>query len=354
MTTKIKEELKIAQVKLMDPRSAEGAEWEALVANNEQSGFMQSLYWAQFKQASEQTVFQLVVSNENKMIAGCLLYACPDPKRPSILLAPYGPVLPFGNDELASQCLRLIINEAEKIAANINAVSMRIEPRVPHPFPRILHEFARAPVNLVPATTMYLDLRQDLDTILQGMKPKCRYNTLLAERRGVTVREENGPEAANILYQLLDEASERDGFSLEHPSFFRILLDTLLPTGILRVFIAEHENDKLGALALITHGKKATYLYGGISNNKRHLMPGYALQWKAIRSAKELGCENYDFYGYDQFQSPSHSYARFSRFKQGFGGTPERFIGAQDYIFMDKLVDNVIGFFQDVSTNTPN
>lgn len=344
--------LQIEEIDHLDPASPLGIEWEALVGKNPQAGFMQSLHWARFKESCEQTAIHLVIRSDKRLIAGCFLYTCPDEKRPTVLIAPYGPVLPWHDQDLASRCLRLILEKASEIAKRVNAVSLRIEPRIHFPAPSLLHEFAVAPVNLVPAETLLLDLTQDLNVLLSQMKAKCRYNISLSARKGVEVRDlaaqESKSEPSSIIYDLLEEASDRDDFYLEPDSFFKNLIEHLLPSGLLRVFIAEHESDPLGCLLMITHGDKATYLYGGIANQKRNLMAGYALQWHAIKEAKLAGCTAYDFYGYDQFQSPHHPYARFSRFKSGFGGSAVRFIGAQDYMFMDRLVDNVIHFFKDL------
>lgn len=342
--------IKIEEVELMDPASARGIEWERLVGENDQSGFMQSLRWGRFKQASGQIVFQIIIEQGGKIIAGCLLYTSPDPeeKKPVILAAPYGPVIPWQDERLAATCLRLILKKAEEIAQRLNAVLLRIEPRLPRPVPRIMREFGSSVVNHVPAETLLLDLRKSPDLLLADMKAKCRYNISLARKHGVEVREEQGREAAVILYKMLMQASERDDFLIEPNIFFKSLLGELQASGMARLFVAEHDGAVLGAMLMIVHEKKATYLYGGVSNENRHMMAGYALQWHAIRDAQISGCESYDFYGYDQFMSPSNQYARFSRFKSGFGGDPVRFVGGQDYVFMDKLVDNVIDFFRDI------
>ncbi|MFX5603178.1 peptidoglycan bridge formation glycyltransferase FemA/FemB family protein, partial [Acinetobacter baumannii] len=76
-----------------------------------------------------------------------------------------------------------------------------------------------------------------------------------------------------------------------------------------------------------------------VSNQKRNLMGGYALQWEAMRRAKAEGCTIYDFYGFDAFRSSEHPYARFSQFKSQFGGKPVRLIGAHDLFFTDRLAD---------------
>ena len=370
--------------------------WDDLVSANPAAGFMQRVSWARFKSAMGQIARVILVRRNSEIVAGTWLYAGHDPKKPSIMVAPYGPVLPWHEDALARQCLRLIIATAEKIASELNIVSLRIEPRIERPVPSLLSEFGSGPCNLVPAETLLLNLDVEPKEILAQMKHKCRYNIALAERKGVQVREllvdsvckdsasrddsielsfdamecssdstrtlahetdshdnqkfDSRTKALDCLYRMLEEASDRDDFYLEPRSFFETLLNELgnARDQALRLFVAEHDGDLLGALLMVIEGRRATYLYGGISNHKRNLMSGYALQWRAITEAKAAGCTTYDFYGFDQFSVPSHSYARFSRFKRGFGGRAVRFIGAQDYVFMDRLVDNVVMFFKDL------
>ena len=171
------------------------------------------------------------------------------------------------------------------------------------------------------------------------MKSKGRYNIRVAERHGVSVEESAQPEAVYKFYPLVKEASLRDGFALEPLAFFEHLSEELVPRGQASFLFAKHENDIIGSLLLVTCGERATYLYGGISNQKRQLMGGYALQWEAIKAAKRKGCCIYDFYGYDSHQSPRNEYARFSQFKSRFGGEVYRLIGAQEHFFVDCLAD---------------
>jgi lipid II:glycine glycyltransferase (peptidoglycan interpeptide bridge formation enzyme) len=94
-----------------------------------------------------------------------------------------------------------------------------------------------------------------------------------------------------------------------------------------------------------------TDLYGGITDQKRNLMAGYALQWAAMNATKRAGCSVYDFYGFEQFRSPDHAYGRFSQFKRQFGGQVMKFVGAQDYVFLDSLAD---AFIKAVQESTPD
>jgi hypothetical protein len=137
-------------------------------------------------------------------------------------------------------------------------------------------------------------------------------------------------------------AGQRNGFFVEPPDFFAGLIEQLQPAGLAHCLFAERAGATLGALLLITYGRRATYLYGAISNEQRPLMAGYALQWQAIQLARRLGCESYDFFGYEPHGTSDHLYAGFSRFKRQFGGRPIRLIGAHDYFSLDRLAEAVL------------
>jgi lipid II:glycine glycyltransferase (peptidoglycan interpeptide bridge formation enzyme) len=144
------------------------------------------------------------------------------------------------------------------------------------------------------------------------------------------------------LYALLAETAERDEFFLEPPGFFAALAEALCPAGLARFLFAEHAGEPLAAMLLTTYGPRATYLYGGVSNRHRHLMAGYAIQWAAIQAAQRAGCAVYDLYGYEPYGAPDHLYAGFSRFKRQFGGEAQRFCGAYDFFFLDRLADAIV------------
>jgi peptidoglycan pentaglycine glycine transferase (the first glycine) len=198
-----------------------------------------------------------------------------------------------------------------------------------------------------------LNLKQDPAMLLSRMKPKGRYNIGLAQRKGVTVREDSTISASQAFHKVMQEVSARDGFSAEPLAHFAALTETLCPAGLAKIFFAEHEGDILGALLMITFGKRATYLSGGTTNTKRNLMGGYALQWAAINAARKSGCEVYDFWGFDPSVSPEHAYAGFSRFKSQFNGEPINLIGTQDYYFVDHLADAVIRALKEINLFEP-
>jgi lipid II:glycine glycyltransferase (peptidoglycan interpeptide bridge formation enzyme) len=339
--------------KLPDPATAHAwaDAWEGLVQRCPESGFMQSLAWARVKQAQGLQVVHLGLFDGETLVGGAIAFTLPQPTGATLLISPEGPVLPWSDPERAGKALRALLEAMASEAGQVGAIAWRIEPRVAPPRPDVLRGFGRAPIDLVPQQTLYLDLTADDETLLAAMHAKGRYNIRLAGRRGVTVRTSLDPADTRRFYDVVVEAAQRDDFFVEPPGYFSLIAETLMPQGLARYLFAEHEGETLGALLLVTHGDRATYFYGGTTNDKRPLMAGYALQWAAIRQAREQRCRQYDFFGFEPHGDPDHLYAGFSRFKRQFGGEAVRFIGAQDHLFVDRLADAVVRAFQEIGSS---
>lgn len=201
--------------------------------------------------------------------------------------------------------------------------------------------FKRAGADIQPPDTVLVDLTPSLEQILAAMKPKCRYNIGLAQKRGVIVCEQE--DNIEVFYQLLTETAQRDGIAVHDIEYYRALFEEskeesrrTVPVQ-LRLYTARHENDDLAAIVVLFRGKQATYLYGASSNIKRNLMAPYALQWKAMQDAKSSDCTVYDLFGIPPDESPGHPMAGLYRFKTGFGGAIVHRPGSWDYPYKPVL-----------------
>jgi len=195
--------------------------------------------------------------------------------------------------------------------------------------------FKRAAADIQPPDTVLINLNQSCEQTLASMKPKWRYNILLAEKKSVQVNC-GGSQELDKFYNLLKETAERDGIAVHSFDYYKTLFDVagLEKNGeksTLRLYTAVHEGDTLSAIVVLFRGKTATYLYGASSNIKRNLMAPYALQWKAMRDAKEAGCLVYDLFGIPPNDDPNHPMAGLYRFKTGFGGRIIHRPGSWDY-----------------------
>jgi peptidoglycan pentaglycine glycine transferase (the first glycine) len=296
--------LEVRLLENLDPASPLGAQWESLNRANAASGFMQSLHWAEVKRKQGLSSLHLGVFVDGELIGGAIFYSSIKRNGAGLLVAPEGPVLPWDNPSLTAKALGQIIDTVQSHAHELGVMTLRIEPRLPPPVIPVLREFGKAPVDLVPRETLYIDLSPAEDIILAGMKPKGRYNIKLAERSGVEITVDSSPDSVKRFHSIMCDASDRDHFAVESRQFFEHIADVLVPADCAKFLFAEHENDTLGTLLQITYGKRATYLYGGVTNQKRNIMGGYALQWAAMKAARQAGCTTYDFYGFNPFRAP--------------------------------------------------
>lgn len=194
--------------------------------------------------------------------------------------------------------------------------------------------FRKAPTNLLPSNTIFVDLSLTEAQILARMKPKTRYNIGLSQRRGVHVRTAHIDELP-VWYRLYAETAHRNRFYLHDLDYFKAVLTANVTgsTSSTQVYllIAELDGLALAAMFLVLTGKRGTYLYGASSDLHRNSMPTYALQWEAMRLAKAAGCDSYDLFGVAPTADDAHPMSGLNRFKSGFGGSMHHSMGCWDY-----------------------
>jgi lipid II:glycine glycyltransferase (peptidoglycan interpeptide bridge formation enzyme) len=179
--------------------------------------------------------------------------------------------------------------------------------------------------------SVVIDLRRSEDELINQMKQKTRYNIRLSERRGVTIR--FGTEAdLEMLYALYDMTARRDGFVIRPIDYYKLAWGTFMKAGLAQPIIAEYKGYPIAHVIIFGFARRAWYIYGASSDEGRQHMPTYLLQWEAIKWAKRQGMVVYDFWGApDDFFNEKDPLAGVFRFKEGFGGTTVRRIGAWDY-----------------------
>lgn len=192
----------------------------------------------------------------------------------------------------------------------------------------------KANTDVLPSNTIFLDLKQKPESLLARMKSKTRYNIRLSLRKGVRVRAV-GTEKLDLWYSLYKETARRNHIHLHDIRYFKTVLATHASHSFspaeTQLLIAEHNGTPLAAMFLAISGRRATYLYGASSSEKRNYMATYALQWKAMNIAKAQNCTEYDMFGISPNPTPAHPMYGLYRFKSGFGGTIFHRMGCWDY-----------------------
>ena len=174
----------------------------------------------------------------------------------------------------------------------------------------------------------FVDLTRSETEILAGFKSKTRYNTRLAERKGVRVRMGGVRDIASF-FELTVETSRRDGFAIHDRNYYDAVFKAF-PRDDAALFMASHEDRDLAALMAIKTGCEAVYVYGASTNRERRRMPSYAVQWEAMRWARASGCRRYDLWGMADPEDDGDPMTGVSRFKSGFNPEPIEHPGTFD------------------------
>lgn len=193
----------------------------------------------------------------------------------------------------------------------------------------------KAPINVQPSSTVILPVNLSEDDVLAVMKSKTRYNIRLAFKKGVKVSDA-GIEKLVSWYSLYEETAKRDRIAIHSFEYYRYLFELSETYGteapVLKLLLAEADNELLAGIIIALKGEYAWYLYGASSGRKRNYMSAYALQWRAIELAKGNGCKYYDLFGIPPSPDPAHPMYGLYRFKTGFGGNVFHRYGSYDFI----------------------
>jgi peptidoglycan pentaglycine glycine transferase (the first glycine) len=275
--------------------------------------------------------------------------------RLSILYAPKGPLMDWGNESLR----RRVLDDLQSFAKKQGAIFLKLDPDValgtgiPNSEGDSVDDGGQAVMSELKRrgwgfsadqiqfrNSVLIDLRPTEDEMLARMKQKTRYNVRLAEKKGVELRV-GKLEDLGMLYKMYAETSVRDGFVIRDEGYYQTVWKTFmaniqspitdyqLPIAI--PLIAEVDHEPVAAIFVFMFAGRAYYVYGMSREAHREKMPTYLLQWEAMKRAKAAGCTVYDLWGAPEVFDESDSMWGVYRFKEGMGGQVVRTLGAWDY-----------------------
>ncbi len=327
------------------------AQWDEILAGLVGPHILQTQEWGQVKQQTGwEALPQVWRDPEGKPEAAALVLQREIRLRGisaglRVLYVPRGPVLQWSDPGLRSR----VLDDLQALAKRQKAIFLKVDPAVilgtgipgsPDAIEDDVGQAVQAELTrrgwrysneqIQFRNTVWVDLRAPEEDLLARMKQKTRYNIRLAERKGVTVR--RGTEAdLPELYRMYAETSVRDGFVIRSQAYYETVWRAFMQPGMAQPLVAEVEGEPVAALIAFTFARTAWYLYGMSRSAHREKMPNHLLQWEAMRYARSAGCDTYDMWGApDEFGELDSMWGVY-RFKEGFGGTLVRTLGAWDY-----------------------
>ncbi len=306
-------------------------EWNIFLENHPNAHLLQMGEWGELKNNFGWKSVRFVLNNE---VGAQILFR----RLPLGLTLGYmpKPVFSFQQSAISDAFWK----EVDSVCNKNHAVFLKVEPDVwteefilhPSTFILSLH-------NIQPPRTIIIDIKDSEETILARMKPKCRYNIRLAEKKGITVR---AWDDIHAFHEMMTVTGGRDKFGVHSKEYYQHAYELFHPKGTCELLVAEFEGKPLASLMVFANGKRAWYVYGASNDHERNRMPTYLLQWQAIRWAKARGCDEYDLWGVPdeneetleaQFESRHDGLWGVYRFKRGFGGQVKRAAQALDRVY---------------------
>ena len=295
--------------------------------------FLQSQLWMNFLEAQEKKFWQIIVREDDVVLAKCLLYENKLAFGKSYLYAPKGPV--FKNDlsdEQIEEAAKLILSKTRDISINTKKreeVFLKIEPSQDIAFIEGLQDTA----NIQPKDTIYLELNKSHAEVLAAMHPKTRYNIMLAGKKGVVVEASEEEKSIEIFLALNKKTATRQNIVAHADEYYRLLWKVFLERRAAKIYLAKVGDKVVAANLQINFGKTSTYLHGASDYQYRSFMAPYLLQWQAIKDAMADGALYYDFWGIAPDDNSKANWQGFTRFKKGFSGKVVSSPKAQVFVY---------------------
>lgn len=213
-----------------------------------------------------------------------------------------------------------------------NIVFIKIEPYEEKNNIKLDKRLKRSPHPLFPDWTQIMDLKDTEENLLKKMHSKTRYNIRLAIKKGVEVREESNDQGFSIFTKLYFETCKRQKYFGHDHKYHKIVWNNL-KNSIAHILVAYYNDTPLAAYELFYFKDYLYYVYGGTSDQFRNVMAANLIMWETIRLGKKLGAKKLDMWGsLPPVYSQSHSWAGFTRFKEGYGTKFVEMIGSYDLV----------------------
>jgi peptidoglycan pentaglycine glycine transferase (the first glycine) len=321
-------------------------EWNGMISHLPQVHLLQSGEWGEFKNRYGWQPIRIAWTDPSgSTIAAAQVLKRQSAPGLSVLYCPRGPLLNWQNTPL----LEYILSDLKQVTQTEGSIFLKLEPGNSissgkpdeggesslrsHPILQTLQRlgYKRAIDEVQFRNTMILDLTKSEDRLLSDMKQKTRYNIRLAEKRGVRVVL-GSHEDFKTLFRMYAETAIRDNFTIRKEDYYLDVWGSFHHAGLAQPILAFVEGQLVAGLIVFRFGTTAWYLYGMSRDVHRKDMPNYLLQWEAIRWAKAVGCDTYDFWGAPDSLEESDPLWGVYRFKSGFGPTLIQTPGAWDAV----------------------
>lgn len=161
-----------------------------------------------------------------------------------------------------------------------------------------------------------INLDQPEEDLWRQIHKSKRKNINRVTKKGIVIEEIKCKKMIPVFYELLKETYSRVKVPLADITLFESAFDQLVPKNMAKFFLAIHDDEYIGARAILTYNDSIHDWYAGASNNALSLHPNDCLVWHILKWGMENNYKLFDFSGAGK---PDVEYGP-REFKRRFGG----------------------------------
>ena len=221
-----------------------------------------------------------------------------------------------------------MLENLKKFGKENNLIFIKLEPNVINneKLVTLLHgKGAVKGKTLFTPTTFWIDLTKSEEDLMKSFESKTRYNIRLAEKKGVTVSEDNSDTAFEKYLELTKETTARDKFFAHSQKYHRLLWETLKKAGIAHLLVAKYNNEIVTTWILFVYDGFLYYPYGASTHKYKNTMANNLMMWEAIKFGKKHNLTTFDLWGREIGKG-------FTKFKEGYNPKVIEFLGTWDLV----------------------
>ncbi len=221
-----------------------------------------------------------------------------------------------------------MLTDLKKLGKEKNLVFIKMEPNVlkSEQLIKLMKGSGATPgKTLFTPSTFWIDLTPSEEELMKGFSSKTRYNIRVAQKNGVTVREDNSDKAFERYLELTRETIERQGFYAHSERYHRLMWKILRKAGIAHLLTARYKGEVITTWILFSWKDFLYYPYGASTEEHKNVMANNLMMWEAIKFGKSLGLTTFDLWGREEGKG-------FTKFKEGYNPKVIEFLGTWDLI----------------------
>ena len=226
-----------------------------------------------------------------------------------------------------------MLQELKRIGKENNFIFIKLEPNVQKEEKLVnlmKSSGAVAGKTLFTPTTFWIDLRPAEQDILKSFSSKTRYNIRLAQKNGVTVKEDDSDKAFEKYLELTKETVSRQGFFAHTEKYHKLMWEILRKAGIAHLMIAKYQGEIITTWILFVWKDFLYYPYGASTEQHKNVMANNLMMWEAIKFGKKIGLTTFDLWGREEGKG-------FTKFKEGYNPKIIEFLGTWDLVINKPL-----------------